>query len=44
MCNWVSMLYSRKLIGHCKPAVMEKNKNHYIHKKENRKITFGYIV
>ena len=31
MCNWVTMLYSRKLIEHCKPAIMEKN--HYIHEK-----------
>ena len=34
MCNWVTMLYSRKLTEHCKPAMMEKNflknKNHYI--------------
>jgi len=30
MCDWVSMLYSRKLTEHCKPAIMEKNKNHYI--------------
>ena len=28
MCNWVTMLYSRKLTEHCKPAVTEKNKNH----------------
>ena len=24
MCNWVTMLYSRKLTEHCKPAMMEK--------------------
>ena len=24
------MLYSRKLTEHCKPAIMEKNINHYI--------------
>ena len=24
MCNWVTMLYSRKLTEHCKPAIMEK--------------------
>ena len=30
-CNWVTMLYSRKLTEHCKPAIMEKNKNHYIY-------------
>ena len=33
MCNWVTMLYIRKLTEHCKPAIMEKNKNHYIKKK-----------
>ena len=32
MCNWVNLLYSRKLTEHCKPAIMEKNKNHYIKK------------
>ena len=32
MCDWVTMLYSRKLTEHCKPAIMEKNKNHYIKK------------
>ena len=26
MCNWVSMLYSRKLTEHCKPAIIEKIK------------------
>ena len=30
MCNWVTMLYSRRLTEHCKPAIMEKNKSHYI--------------
>ena len=35
MCNWVTLLYSRKLTEHCKPAIMEENKNHYI-KKENK--------
>ena len=34
MCNWVTMLHSRKLTDHCKPAIMEKNKNH-IYIKEN---------
>ena len=28
MCNWVILLYNRKLTEHCKPAIMEKNKNH----------------
>ena len=26
MCNWVTLLYSRKLTEHCKPAIMEKIK------------------
>ena len=30
MCNWVTSLYSRKLTEHCKPAIMKKNKNHYM--------------
>ena len=32
MCNWVTMLYSKKLTEHCNPVIMEKNKNHYIKK------------
>ena len=35
MCNWVTMLYSRKLTEHCKPAIMEK-KNH-----KNKKASEG---
>ena len=31
MCNWVTMLYSRKLTEHCTQAIMEKNKNHYMY-------------
>ena len=30
MYNWVTMLYSIKFMKHCKPAIMEKNKNEYI--------------
>ena len=42
MCNWITMLYSRKLAEHCKPAIMEKNKNHYLEKSdtESCKATF----
>ena len=29
MCDWVTLLYSRKLTEHCKPSTMEKNKNSY---------------
>ena len=36
MCNWVTMLYGRKLTEHCKPGIMGKNKNHYIKKKEKK--------
>ena len=35
MCNWVTMLYSSKLTEHFKPAITEKNKNHYTKKKKN---------
>ena len=28
MCDWVTLLYSRKVTEHCKPAVMEMNKNY----------------
>ena len=27
MCDWVTLLYSRKPTEHCKLAIMEKNKN-----------------
>ena len=26
MCDWVTLLYSRKLTDHCKPVIMEKIK------------------
>ena len=38
MCNWVTMLYTGKLTEHCKPAIMEKNKNHYIKNKEKETV------
>ena len=34
MCDWVTLLYSRKLKEHCKQAMMEKIK---IIKKNNNK-------
>ena len=37
MCNWVTMLYSRKLREHCKPAVMKKVKKHYKPLKKTQK-------
>ena len=30
MCDWVTLLYSRKWTEHCKPAIMEKTKNYKI--------------
>ena len=43
MCNWAAMVYNRKLIEHCKPAIMEKNKNHYKGNKKNSMniLTYG---
>ena len=35
MCDWVSLLYCRKLTEHCKLAVMEKIKITIL-KKENK--------
>lgn len=32
VCDWVILLYSRKLTEHCKLAIMEKNLKHYIKK------------
>ena len=34
MCDWVTLLYSRKLTKHCNPAIMGKNKNHLIIKSQ----------
>ena len=34
MCDWVSLLYSRKLTEHCKPTIIEKIK--IIKKKKKR--------
>ena len=35
MCDWVTLLYSRKLTEHCKPTIVEKTK--IILKKEKKK-------
>ena len=35
MCDWLILLYSRKLTEHCKPAIMEKN--HYIKQIKKKK-------
>ena len=42
ICNWVTLLYTRKLTEHCKLAIMEKNNNHYI--KTNKQKTKDVIV
>ena len=33
VCDWVTLLYSRKLTEHCKPAITEKIKNCLKNKK-----------
>ena len=40
LCDWVTLLYSRKLTGHCKPALMEKIK---IIEKKNPVLPKGQI-
>ena len=35
-CNWVTLLYSRKLTEYCKPAIIKKNKNHYKWKEKRK--------
>ena len=35
MCDWVTLLYSRKLTEHCKPAIMEKKIIIYKKRAEN---------
>ena len=44
MCDWVILLYSRKLAEHCKPPIMEKNKNHKIKKFNLHIITFPLFL
>ena len=41
MCDWVMLLYSRKLTEHCKPAMMEKIK--IIKKKKCMKVFSHYL-
>ena len=36
MCDWVTLLYDRKLTAHCKPTIMEKIK--IIKKKKDKDI------
>ena len=42
MCNWVTMLYRRKMIEHCKPAIMEKIK--IVIKKNTRKYFYDFKI
>ena len=35
MCDWVTLLYSRKLTEHCKPAIMVYKKIKIIKRKKN---------
>ena len=50
ICNWVTLLYSRELTEHYKPAIMEKIKitiNVKIKKKEKEKDSeeyHGFVV
>ena len=43
MCDWVTLLYSKKLTEYCKPTIMEKikiitkRKNVWINKKTKKK-------
>ena len=34
MNAWATFLYRRKFTEHCKPAIMEKNKNHLKKRRE----------
>ena len=40
MCDWVTLLYSRKLTEHSKPTIMEKIKI-ILKKKRNKTIEIG---
>jgi len=43
MCDWVTLLYSRKLTEHCKPAIAGKIKIIIKFKKEKKKErTYSY--
>ena len=41
MCDWVTLLYSRKLTEHCKPTIMEKIKIQKKKKKDGHKLVMG---
>ena len=44
MCNWVTMLYSRKLTEHSKPARMKKNKKTLHIKKKKKRVRDNMMV
>ena len=37
MCDWVTLLYSRKLTEHCTPAIMGKKLKSLIKKRKEKK-------
>ena len=44
ICDWVTLLYSKKLTGHCKPAIMGKIKIIIkIKIKTSKNITLAFI-
>ena len=42
-CDWVTLLYSRKLTEHAKPAIMEKNKNHLKKKEKENPVLLSTV-
>ena len=44
MCDWVTLLYSRKLTEHYKPAIMEKIKIIKIKKKKELMDTTSKVL
>ena len=38
MCDWVTLLYSKKLTEHCRPAIMEKKIIKNPKKKKKKKV------
>ena len=44
ICNCTcTMMYSRKMTEHCKPAIMGKNKNHYVKKPKKKEKDYQSI-
>ena len=42
MCDWVTLLYSRKLTEHYKPTIVGKNRNHF--KKHFKAVWYHYLL